>query len=408
MDLDSKYFKDLQEIPYKGDLSKGEVNFSLKYLGKFYYKNAKYYVHQCLCGKYLKLLNKPSDVRNGSYKRCNECKIKYYRKRRSTECLDLITKGFNTPKGGLLTVRDVPDEVLKKTKIVLECSICSKDTELWPYGSIIGYVSQLQVRNPCGCSYGIAWTERQNIIRIKRRLIEFGFEFKGFIKPYNKGKTKVIIYNSITGNTWNSQNINQVLSKPSDPEQKGEKLGKSRSKSDEYYKESFKLLGGYNKNSVFTKNLEKVNFRGHHTFWDVTCADCKEIHTQERSVIRRGSTACSCNCKTGGYSVHKRGIFYISLWDGFIKSGITNVSAESRLSSQSNKSGLEGTLICTYVNEDGKFIRDLERKVQTKFKCSVVSKSTFPDGYSETHDLVYLQSIIDYLEQDCNVKLTML
>ena len=66
---------------------------------------------------------------------------------------DFVNSKFTTPKGGVLIVKD--DNGLKgnKKRYILECSVCSKDKKLWPYGSIYSSKSSILKGNiPCGCS----------------------------------------------------------------------------------------------------------------------------------------------------------------------------------------------------------------------------------------------------------------
>jgi hypothetical protein len=50
---------------------------------------------------------------------------------------EFIGKKFNTPEGGVLTVIGLADKRGNVALFNLECSICSKDKELWPSGSIV-------------------------------------------------------------------------------------------------------------------------------------------------------------------------------------------------------------------------------------------------------------------------------
>jgi len=80
---------------------------------------------------------------------------------------------FPTPKGGTLTV--IGDNGLKGNdrKYTLECSICSKDEELWPLGSIQTTKRILNKGSvPCGCAKNPKWKEWQNKIRVQRESVK--------------------------------------------------------------------------------------------------------------------------------------------------------------------------------------------------------------------------------------------
>ena len=83
---------------------------------------------------------------------------------------DFVGTHFPTPKGGTLTVVGVRGKDNKGAAIfTLECSICSKDAEVWPYGSINSVKSNLlQSKSPCGCAQNPYYTEEQDIILTQR------------------------------------------------------------------------------------------------------------------------------------------------------------------------------------------------------------------------------------------------
>ena len=115
---------------------------------------------------------------------------------------DFIGKSFTTPKGGLLTVTEVTKGRFKgdHCRYILECSICSQDEELWPYGSIECYKRNLQKsRVPCGCSRNPKWGKWQHEIRIKRLALEIGYIFLGFKGNYQGNTTEIILCDA-TGN----------------------------------------------------------------------------------------------------------------------------------------------------------------------------------------------------------------
>ena len=329
MDLPTNMLEGLEKTPVdsRSTLAIGEVNYKLTFLGRFIYKGIKYYVHSCSCGMWLKLLNKPSLVKLGTYTRCNECKKEFYREIKYKECRDLILTGFETPSGGILTLESIPEKPLKKNKYVLNCSVCSLDKELWPSGSIVSTVSQL-TRNviPCGCSDSVKWTREQHEVRIKRKCSNVGFSFLGFTGKWKGNCTKIKLYNSVTDNTWSSCTIANFYRGKGDPS-----------------------IGCYNENL--------------------------------------------------------KGYYYLSIWNNFIKCGITNKQPKTRLQDQASRSKLKGVLHFVYENDDGGFIRKLEASVLRAFHHEIVTKDVFPDGYTETFHKYDLENIIQHANAYCSSKL---
>lgn len=64
-----------------------------------------------------------------------------------------IGNKFPTPSGGVLTVvKGLPRNKGKDTKYVLDCTLCSRDTELFPEGFSCTKNHILNGKVPCGCS----------------------------------------------------------------------------------------------------------------------------------------------------------------------------------------------------------------------------------------------------------------
>ena len=123
---------------------------------------------------------------------------------------------FKTPKGGTLTV--IGTDI--KNKCVLHCSLCSKDEELWPVGSITTEWARLKVGQvSCGCSGSTKWREWQYKLLVARVCREKGYLFLGWNGIYTGKKTKIILENKITGFIWNTSNIDSFFKGHGDPQQ---------------------------------------------------------------------------------------------------------------------------------------------------------------------------------------------
>ena len=72
-----------------------------------------------------------------------------------------------------------------KNYLIFSCSKCSKDSELWPLGSIRCLPCEIKRGiPPCGCKKSIVYKEHQNRIRVKRKCESLGYEFLGWDGNY--------------------------------------------------------------------------------------------------------------------------------------------------------------------------------------------------------------------------------
>lgn len=214
---------------------------------------------------------------------------------------DFIGSTFKTPSGGILTVKaSYVNETLRK-RFICECSICSKDTELWPYGSINAPKYNIKNGNvPCGCSKP-KWKEWQWLIKVKRHCSKQGYKFLGWDGEFIGDKTKVCLFNPSTGNTWKSTSAGKLLSGQGDPKTPHHLLQR---KPDEYYVKMFMDSGKFPKGTVFKRdNVTKDKFDCY-SYWDVECPVCKEdifssngfpyIFKASNTSLRDGALPCRC------------------------------------------------------------------------------------------------------------------
>lgn len=196
----------------------GEVNNALTLIGRVCIDNTGKYLYRCSCEGYYKAIKAHSQVVAGKFKRCNSCKVKYMQELRFNLFKEKFKKLYSTNKGATLTPIRWVGERLKSKKIIYNCSICSKDSELWPDGSISSSTNKMESgRIPCGCSDSVKWTREQHEVRIKRRCYKVGFSFLGFTGKWKGNCTKIKLYNSATGNTWSSCTIANLYTGRGDP-----------------------------------------------------------------------------------------------------------------------------------------------------------------------------------------------
>lgn len=146
-----------------------------------------------------------SVVRRGS----SPCLCSKTSKHSSAKNKIIINRLLLTKRSNLRVV-----EYINAKKLICECTVCSKDIELWPYGSITTTKEQIKMGgNSCGCAFNPKWTTDQYKIRVKRKASELGLIFKGFVgscSNINKN-TKLILNNPVTGSVWDTTSIDKFI-----------------------------------------------------------------------------------------------------------------------------------------------------------------------------------------------------
>lgn len=100
----------------------------------------------------------------------------------------------------------------KHRKFILECDICSKDSELWPRGRITSTkIHLISSTVPCGCAKSSRWTPEQYETLIYRKCEERGYEFHGFVGQWKGSRTYLKLYNPENGSTWESATVTNLL-----------------------------------------------------------------------------------------------------------------------------------------------------------------------------------------------------
>lgn len=125
---------------------------------------------------------------------------------------EFIGTTFPTPKGGVLTVTGVVGKRGSHAVFTLECSVCSKDKELFLDGFTSLKGGLVKGRVPCGCAFNPKWSQPQYETLINRKCFERGYEFLGFVGEWNGAHTYLRLHNLSNGNTWESANINSFFS----------------------------------------------------------------------------------------------------------------------------------------------------------------------------------------------------
>lgn len=217
-----------------------------------------------------------------------------------------VGEEFQTSKGGVITVVARTD-IKKDNKYVyiLECSICSKDKELWPYGSIttnrVGALSHACI---CGCSSHTYWSEEQYKIICSRYAEKEGFEFLGLEGTFQGNTTRIKFKSRYESFVESKIPINSFLSGQRGMYY-GSKINSLKSqKPDVELIDRFLSTGKFRKGTVFGRSLE-TNKGGRGKLWGYYCPICSvDEYVSENlcsgvfygvgSDLSRGQLSCRC------------------------------------------------------------------------------------------------------------------
>ncbi|CAH9013422.1 putative homing endonuclease [Vibrio phage 424E50-1] len=211
-----------------------------------------------------------------------------------------LNKPYKTVHGNTLTpVRYFTEK--NKGRYVLECSVCSKDSELFPPETIITSVDSVnKSRGVCGCNVKYKYKEFQYNVLIDRRCKDLGYQYLGYDTEYlGCLKTKLKLYNPITDNTWNTTSIDTFLRVGvRDPEEFNRRRGDTFTLPDQYHIDNFTATGKFKKGTVFTrKDTNK---------WVYSCPVCSEdeyvkggvcsgVFSASQGHLANGKLSCRCS-----------------------------------------------------------------------------------------------------------------
>lgn len=217
---------------------------------------------------------------------------------------DFSQNTFKTPRGGQLVVTSVYKGKGGVAHFGLECSICSKDEELYPEGSIRSVKkSLLKGQAPCGCSFNPKWKEWQNNIRVERICKVKGYVFFGWFKDYKGIHTYLDLYNPRTGNRWKTTTINNLVLGHGDPVEGVIIKRDKRFLPDSYHISEF-TKAGFSEEYKFWRS-DKIDSEGRKRYWFYTCPVCSiddyvkngvcsgVFETNEYN-LKKGFYACRC------------------------------------------------------------------------------------------------------------------
>ncbi|CAL9961023.1 hypothetical protein VPHF99_0059 [Vibrio phage F99] len=198
----------------------------------------------------------------------------------------------------MLTVTGVSDKGEVPAIFSVECSVCSKDQELWPFGSIKVTKDGLsRYHVPCGCSKAVQWNEKQLEVIVSRLCKTLGYTFKGFCGVFSGMKSKMILENNCTGNVWNTTTVKNFLNGSRDPKASGKHKWTVQEREYQIQERLLKLQGKFLKwEGIYKGPLSKFSWL------------CKEGHTCQTSVGSFLNAKVGCNVCSGSvrWSVKER------------------------------------------------------------------------------------------------------
>jgi hypothetical protein len=130
---------------------------------------------------------------------------------------NFIGKTFPTPKGGTITIIDkLPNVKGKPIKYLCECSICSKDKELFPnhFQSVKSSLTggkKNKPQIPCGCAKTPCWNEEQYKILVSRKAASKNYTFLGWSGEFKNALTKLVLFNPLTSNLWSTTTLDSFV-----------------------------------------------------------------------------------------------------------------------------------------------------------------------------------------------------
>ncbi|QQG33880.1 hypothetical protein ZPAH1_orf00118 [Aeromonas phage ZPAH1] len=307
---------------------------------------------------------------------------------------EFIGSEFPTPQGGTIKVTGVFGVDKNRTKIFTStCTICSKDTELYPNEFTCLKDHLLKGSVPCGCSKNPSLNEAQRIILINRILSKEKYSFNHFISGY-KNKHSKFSYEC-------PDHGQQITSYQSFSEGRRclecSKDRKRHSNAEDIMVSSCESQGltfiGFE--SKYENQKSKVIY------------NCPKHgnHTTEFRILKSGH-GCPA-CKYTGFDVHKQAFLYLVRWKSqsgktWLKYGITNNPVEFRIKRQQQTHELETGEFIEYEilhtkKGLGSDIKSIELLIKRQFPHSGISKSEMWDGYTETLEEKHLFDILSII-----------
>lgn len=339
----------------------------------------------------------------------------------------------------------------------VECSVCKKDKELWGSGVFIVNLRELRKGRFCGCNCKSTrgFPECHLKTLVERKCEEKGYHLNGYVGRY-KGKSNTYLDLTCTcGHAWNTTSITKLVDSdrgcpncagnipwdlarflkeayrvhgdlydyenikkvknskeklgvvcrrhgefPTDahhhisraqgcphPECAYAKISEVKASSIEEFVAKAKLVHG--------DTYDYTDTEYHRSFTKLTiyCKSCEEYFPQSPTDHLSG-----CGCPyCAGKNQKQSYIFTIGEYKSAFKFGIANIYL-TRFNKQSSKSPLDVEVFGVWEYDSTEQCKNAERYVINNYNCGYLTKSEYPDGYSETLNTNYMDKVVKVYE----------
>lgn len=283
---------------------------------------------------------------------------------------------------------------------IVECSICKQDSELYGRGLFTGTYSNIRSGSmPCGCSNKKAWTEQQQLVRVKRACEEKGYAFLGFVNGYLADRTKLRLECQEHG-VWETCTISKLMQGHGCMPCALTRNGLKKRIDDSVVIKSFMDSGSFHPDTIFTRSERKTN-QGTSNYWFVECPECKTIGEGWVGNLQNGSRPCDC-------SKSRQTEAYINLVKDdnnvvALKFGVSRNSL-NRVYFINYKSVYHVENYAVYKFDTTYSTKRAEIECKYSFDCGIISKQEMPDGYSETTSPLNLEKIVEIYEKHGGIR----
>lgn len=279
--------------------------------------------------------------------------------------------------------------------VIVHCSICSKDPEMYGEGYFRTNLSRISVNGePCGCSRFAHVTKEQRIIKARRKSKEIGYNFLEIIGEYDSypyaTKCKVEcpthgVFQQTLAATLEGRLCQQCAKMKSHES--------VRLTQEEVFNKTMGT-GMYPVGTIITKS-DRVDHRGCLSYWDVYCPDCNTTNSSKQSSLYLGHRPCDCLFKDQVYA-------YIQfLEDGesvvAIKYGISN-NVKRRTLGMRQHSIYKIKTFGVWEFENGENCKRAEHECGISVDRPALNRLELRQGYTETTWAYNLEKIIGIYE----------
>lgn len=316
---------------------------------------------------------------------------------------DYSRTGATFGKYGHLHIVGWSGTTVNSTKYyVVKCGLCSEDCELFGGGYFKDTKSHLlQGRIPCGCSKSPKWSKEQFATLCKRKAVEIGCTFLGFVGNWKGQKTKIRMSCEQHGE-WQSAIINSLINTGRGCPLCGTNtVSQAKIKPDEVMIKSFFDSGAFHLDTKFWRS-DRSNNKGVKAYWHMSCPECGESGESYTGNLQQGCRPCACS------SQRQQECYINWLIDGHntdvaIKFGIAR-NSKQRIKSQARHSVYILKQHSVYQFSDVTSCKKAERECKQELECGIVLKRDMPDGWSETTWVYNLDKIIEIYERNGGIR----